>query len=423
MKKILAVTLAIAMLFGMNVFASENALKVNPGRYDITLFGAVPNDGKDDTQAFISALSKGKAIYVPEGEFIVKGTVALFNQVMFGAGSDKTIITADIKDPFEPIVRLSRSATFEGITLRYKDGLVTGEETQGERTAITTTGRYFAQRGTRVSDIVVENIGTGLYSDEKMNIENLQSGLFSTTWENVVIRDFSFRGIDYSDQGHASTGDYWNNITLSSGKYRADSALYLIGGESEEIWEKVTIKDTIAETPVQISDREAFIAEEIILDNVYALHGPLISWNKSVGKIEMLLLDYSDVHFNENPLILIKNAQNRNSYDNYDRNGLQIGTLSLNSYNSAVATQIFKRAEDCYFPFYITVDKYEVTNSDYDWFDFPTSEERLLITKKGEIATEGPTGDRPEQCLCPYYSKYYDTDLQKLLVWNGKEWK
>ena len=64
MRKILSVILAIVMLFGMSVVATEKNLEVNPGRYDVRIFGAVPNDGKDDTEAFTNALAKSMFLKV-----------------------------------------------------------------------------------------------------------------------------------------------------------------------------------------------------------------------------------------------------------------------------------------------------------------------------------------------------------------------
>lgn len=311
----------------------------------------------------------------------------------------------------------------EGITIRFKEGLVTGEETEGQRLGINTSSDYSTQRGSRFTDVVVENVGTGICSgiaNSVLGREGEEDELFSVTFDKFTVKDFSFRGMDF--RSGARTGNYFKDITLSSGKYRADAAVYWTGEESETAIGKLTVKDTIAETPIYLNRLHGLSAEEVVLDNVYALHYPLITIGSSVCSINKLTLDYSDVHFEENPLIYIDKSQYIQSHIQ-TLNGLHIGTLKLNSFNSANAKRIFQRADNITDPFYITVDEYIVTNSDYDWFDFPTSEENLIITKKGEIATEGSTSDRPEQCLCPYYSKYYDTDLSKTVVWTGEEWK
>ena len=419
-KKLIAVLLAVTILSGLAVFATEKIMDVNMAWYNVQYFGAIPNDDVDDTAAIKQAQSGG-VLYLPEGEFIVKETISVGKIV--GAGSDKTIITADIEDPMQPIINTSRTAFVEGITIRYKDGLVTGEETEGQRLGINTSGKYSTQRGTRFTDVVVENVGTGIASgiaSSVLGLEGQEDQFFSVTMDGFTVKDFSFRGFDF--RSGARTGNYFKDITLSSGKYRADSAVYWTGEESETAIGKLTVKDTIAETPLYFQRLHGLSADEIILDNVYALHYPLITVESSVITADKLTLDYSDVHFAENPLILIGKSQYLQAHIQ-TLNGMHIGTLKLNSFNSANAKMIFKRVDDVTEDYYITVDEYIVTNSDFDWFDFPTGEENLIITKKGAIATEGPTSDRPEQCLCPYYTRYYDTDLKKTVVWTGEEWK
>lgn len=420
-KKLIAAILSVAILSGVGVFAVENELTYNPNYYNVQIFGAIPDDGVDDTQAFKNVA--GGVIYVPEGEYIIKSTIAVGNTKLIGAGSDKTIITADFDDPMMPIINTGRTSQIEGITIRFKEGLVTGEETEGQRLGINTSSDYSTQRGSRFTDVVVENVGTGICSgiaNSVLGREGEEDELFSVTFDKFTVKDFSFRGMDF--RSGARTGNYFKDITLSSGKYRADAAVYWTGEESETAIGKLTVKDTIAETPIYLNRLHGLSAEEVVLDNVYALHYSLITIGSSVCSINKLTLDYSDVHFEENPLIYIDKSQYIQSHIQ-TLNGLHIGTLKLNSFNSANAKRIFQRADNITDPFYITVDEYIVTNSDYDWFDFPTSEENLIITKKGEIATEGSTSDRPEQCLCPYYSKYYDTDLSKTVVWTGEEWK
>ncbi|MDO4630262.1 MAG: CRISPR-associated protein Cas5, partial [Planctomycetia bacterium] len=53
-----------------------------PECYDVTDFGAIPNDGMDDTHAFLAALEKirendGGILYVPRGRFQVRDTLEL----------------------------------------------------------------------------------------------------------------------------------------------------------------------------------------------------------------------------------------------------------------------------------------------------------------------------------------------------------
>ena len=104
----------------------ENIWELGYKKYDITKYGAIPNDGKSDREAFKRILEElqitGKkqnpnaraVIYFPEGEFILysaeeDGTteggtetmeIRAGNIILKGAGRDKTYIT--MKDPYLP---------------------------------------------------------------------------------------------------------------------------------------------------------------------------------------------------------------------------------------------------------------------------------------------------------------------------------
>lgn len=110
-KKLIAAILSVAILSGVGVFAVENELTYNPNYYNVQIFGAIPDDGVDDTQAFKNVA--GGVIYVPEGEYIIKSTIAVGNTKLIGAGSDKTIITADFDDPMMPIINTGRTSQME----------------------------------------------------------------------------------------------------------------------------------------------------------------------------------------------------------------------------------------------------------------------------------------------------------------------
>ena len=231
-KKLIAAILSVAILSGVGVFAVENELTYNPNYYNVQIFGAIPDDGVDDTQAFKNVA--GGVIYVPEGEYIIKSTIAVGNTKLIGAGSDKTIITADFDDPMMPIINTGRTSQIEGITIRFKEGLVTGEETEGQRLGINTSSDYSTQRGSRFTDVVVENVGTGICSgiaNSVLGREGEEDELFSVTFDKFTVKDFSFRGMDF--RSGARTGNYFKDITLSSGKYRADAAVYWTGEKAK----------------------------------------------------------------------------------------------------------------------------------------------------------------------------------------------
>lgn len=104
----------------------ENAWELGYTKYDITKYGAIPNDGKSDRKAFLKILEELNAtgnkqnpnaraiIYFPEGEFILYSAeedgktegatetmeIRAGNIILKGAGRNKTYIT--MKDPYLP---------------------------------------------------------------------------------------------------------------------------------------------------------------------------------------------------------------------------------------------------------------------------------------------------------------------------------
>ncbi|HKP03588.1 MAG TPA: glycosyl hydrolase family 28-related protein [Chthoniobacterales bacterium] len=74
MKKRLSPILAIILL---SLFACFSARGVGFDRINVTAYGAVPNDGADDTAAINTALTKGQSIYFPAGTYNYNGSMIL----------------------------------------------------------------------------------------------------------------------------------------------------------------------------------------------------------------------------------------------------------------------------------------------------------------------------------------------------------
>ena len=91
--------------------------------------------------------------------------------------------------------------------------------------------------------------------------------------------------------------------------------------------------------------------------------------------------------------------------------------------NLAKTNKIISRKQGENEAFYFTVNDYVVKNSDYTWDTFPADETFITITKKGKVLERGTTEERPTERLCPYYTRYFDTTLNKEVIWTGEEWK
>jgi len=53
---------------------------------------------------------------------------------------------------------------------------------------------------------------------------------------------------------------------------------------------------------------------------------------------------------------------------------------------------------------------------------FPCDEDNVTYLKKGNVRAFGTTEQRPTLCLCKGYTTYYDTTLNKLMIYNGTDW-
>lgn len=385
--------------------------------------------------------ASANSLYIPTGTYVITEPIVLRDGNLIGAGMDKTVIVADFEDPNQPIVLAGYKTSISDIQFRYKDGLVTGEEKSGERTGIFCGYTMDLQKGASIKNVKLKNVGTGLYAPGIVNMSNLgladagteddkelSSIVFSTAFDNIVIEDFSYMGIEFNTDSR--TGNILKNIYISSGKYACQSALFFKGGESETSISLLTVADTRAEVPIVLEDAQALDIGSIALKNVSLINKKktaYVYWNKSSGKIAHFSLNDMKVESLQTVFEIGSSSLDKYEYDSMQYLGIGKLTLSaVKNMSYADGFTYFRRSHDETKPFYITVDGYYYDADRVErevYRAFPTSEENLIYTKKGQITTEGSTALRPTNRLCPFYTEYKDTTLGKTVVWTGEEWK
>lgn len=154
------------------------------GYAQVTSYGAVPNDGKDDTKAFKAALKTNASIYVPAGVYEVKETIVIDNKTLKGCGSANTVIRSSAD---KTAVMLSGSAVVEEISIEFSEKSITGNEKSGERVAVLDNG---LANGSMLRGVGFKNIGTGFLSNSD------SKGAFCTTIEAVTFEDYSYKAIE-----------------------------------------------------------------------------------------------------------------------------------------------------------------------------------------------------------------------------------
>ena len=103
-------------------------------RFDVTRFGAIPNDGLDDTLALQAALAMattngGGTVYLPRGRFQCNGTLRIPERTLFRGESRETtsLYWPDCEEPPENLIEGTSSFGIEDLFIhagKYRNGIV-----------------------------------------------------------------------------------------------------------------------------------------------------------------------------------------------------------------------------------------------------------------------------------------------------------
>ncbi len=404
-------------------------------------YGACPNSGLDDTEVFERALSTGKSIYIPAGKYIVSRTLKLINQNLCGENICSTRIESVNKDVSEPVIAAGRSTKISDISIGFDNGIITGNEKQGERVGLLTGCNDMPlQRGSLIQSVQIKNVGTGIFSD---NFHNSES--FSVTYDTLEICDFSYRGIDFIADNR--TGNVFNNIYITS-CYDVDTLFSLDTEESEVTINQLNVEHTRCRYAIRLVGIRALAASTIHIEGISFNNkdSAFIFIENTTGSIESLSVYYSVINYHNLKLFEIGDSvydikQEWAWFYPSNLGCLRIGTLHLKGLNDP-AQHIYSAIEGGLnnrkafgFKFFarrkISKGKYRVCVDNYIWYSFKDDieiyeefpvEGNIEFISKGKIERFGPTNFRPFKRLCSFYSHYYDTDIKAELIWDGNNW-
>ena len=403
-------------------------------------FGAVA--GTDCTDAFEKSIAAGQTVYVPKGRYLITRPLVLFNQNMIGDGLTASQI--EMVGPEEHVILYAgRSCSIEKLALGYAPELITGHEVQGERVGIATSANtYPLQRGSALRDVRIHHTGTALYSSD----DGEQAASFSVTYDTLEIDHFSFRGVDFSCK--VRTGNVFSNIYINSPYKNVDCLFYFEGEESETSIHQLNLEHTQCRRAMYISGACGLVASTIHLEGILLRDkdAAFIEINNSNVNIGTLSVYYSGIYQPDLSLFLLGDnnyhAPVGNSNHRFETAGaLRIGNLHLKGLNNphapihgavkdgllneaAANFSFFRRRNGASGEYRVCVDDFIYFTFQKDaaeYENFP-SHGSILFAKKGAVAAFGPTGNRPVTRLCPYVSRYFDTDIQKELLYTGTGW-
>ncbi len=420
------------------------------GYANVLDYGARSNSFQDETEAFKKALKTSMSVYVPEGIYYISETLELNNQNFIGSGIFTTQLVSINPDIMAPIIKAGRSCVIADILIKYKEGLLTGKENDGERVGIETSSNIWAlQRGSTIRNVRIEEIGTAIYAKEHNTNKPMLNGPFSVHFDSIEITNFSYRGIDFKSTNRI--GNVFTNIFMNSNKPQVDSMISLEGEDSEIIFNHIILDRTKCKTAINFRDVRTFTVTSFHIEGVCVSEprGSMIKLNNSSGIIDILSIYYCPIDYNNISIITIDDGvYNVNQewapiYPNTET-FLKIHTLHVKGLNDPPWDYFGRRVEGLYRKeaygfnfFYRSLDaegEYNVELDNYIWYtfqndstiyeDFPCDpHKRIHFLKKGILISGGPMSKRPIKRLCPYHTKYFDTDLGKEITWDGNDWK
>lgn len=284
-----AAVITVGVIFALPLFAKEESelsfttidgteMDIHNGYADVTLYGAVPNDGKDDTEPFLNAAKTGASIYVPIGEFNIKKTIELNGQSLKGAGMENTKITFSGNGN---ILSVKSSVIVEDIALSYDKDTITGTEENGEKVAIFDNG---LSNLSVIRAVKLSNVGTGFYSaDEKEPNSAL-------TVESVIIDGFSNKAFDIK----SSYGTLFRSVFVKNAGKKVKTAA-LLGGTFT--FESFAFEGVEADHLLELSSADSAVIRSLLIKDCTANSGNAINSISSMISAETVTVINSSVKY------------------------------------------------------------------------------------------------------------------------------
>lgn len=222
---------------------------VHNGYAQVTTYGAIPNDNKDDTNAFKKALQTNASIYIPDGVYDIDETVVIEDKNIKGSGSGRTIIRSAASDY---AISAKGNCVIEELGIEFSN--LSGNEKTGEKVAIFDNG---LTNGSMVKSVAFKNIGTGFLSSADKN------GAFCTTIEAVTFDDYSYKAIDIK----SGLSTVLRSVTIGKGK--TDKLIPVTLGGVVTV-ESVTFNDTVCEYAIELNNSLSAILRSVIFNKTNA---------------------------------------------------------------------------------------------------------------------------------------------------------
>lgn len=189
----------------------------------VTDYGAIPDDGLEDSVAFKAAIAANSTVFVPDGVFNVNATLSLNGKTIYGNGRTSIIRIDSLKD----LIKLTDSSTVHGLHLKGTVGA--GSLPMAVFTA--QNGIHVIGNGNNVFDCWFSNLEAGYTGWHGVNIYNNRISNCYATYCTVGF--FYVSAFDYNittgcDAAYCTVGFY--EFSSSNNRFVNITASYCIDG-------------------------------------------------------------------------------------------------------------------------------------------------------------------------------------------------
>ena len=306
---------AVCLVTGFAVlsFAEDKKSETFAGSsVSVADYGAVADDGNDDTDAFIAAAKSGKNIYIPFGEFLVSKTVTVKNVKLAGCGSGRggSAIIGTSGDVKAPILILEGTARLESVQIRYTPESLLLNEGEGDRVAVQTGSEGNPMTiGSAIKNIIFYDIGTAIYSPKGTN-----TGAGGALFETLEINRYTYRGVDMQTEnrlGNTYSNIYIASVDRTNSAHAATSGFALEGSETGTVANQINVEHTDLKIPMLIQNVKNFSISSIHIEGVLTTQADMgyVHIENSSGFIGGITAYFTRVQYERGSLISFGNAE------------------------------------------------------------------------------------------------------------------
>ena len=296
-------------------------------------FGAQPGTDLDHASIIERALRMDDTIYFPQGEYKTSRTIRIKNQSILGDGPLQTQIWLTDRETDAVVISAGGCCSIQGLTFGFDDGIVTGEETTGQRVGLLTGNDQYLGWGSSVRNVRIRQCGTGIFSCEEKKAVS-----FSVTYDTLEISEFSYRGVDFIATNR--TGNVFSNLYIFSKRFTVDTLFSLDTEESEVSIRQLNVEHTHCKYGVRLRGIRAGAIQSIHAENLFLKKpgGAVIYVENSSLTIEALSIYYIGLYFPRTSLIEVGDGiydigKDWAAFKPENMGYLRLGTLHLKGLN------------------------------------------------------------------------------------------